>query len=244
MNSTADAVSITTPADRQIRIERIFDAPRSQVWRAWTEPDAHRPVVGTGAQDDRGADGGEAGRALALRGGRQERHPGVRRPLPRSHPARAGSSGPSSGTACPGYVSVDTVELVDLGDGRTRLINTSLFFTDEERDGAMSSGMSEGVIDSYLALDRLLDSLKGQRSRVGAIERGQERLERVQVRGLDQVIVESRREGAAAIRLLSPAGERDERHVGRTPDRCRIRRATSMPSMPGMPMSSSTAVGL
>lgn len=28
-----------TPSDRVVRIERIFDAPRELVWRAWTEPE-------------------------------------------------------------------------------------------------------------------------------------------------------------------------------------------------------------
>ena len=31
--------TVTTPSDRQIRIERIFDAPRERVWRAFTQPD-------------------------------------------------------------------------------------------------------------------------------------------------------------------------------------------------------------
>lgn len=30
---------ITTPTDREIHIERIFDASRDRVWRAFTEPD-------------------------------------------------------------------------------------------------------------------------------------------------------------------------------------------------------------
>ena len=30
---------ITTPSDREIHIERIFDAPRDRVWRAFTDPE-------------------------------------------------------------------------------------------------------------------------------------------------------------------------------------------------------------
>ena len=30
--------TVTTPAEREIRIERVFDAPRARVWRAMTEP--------------------------------------------------------------------------------------------------------------------------------------------------------------------------------------------------------------
>jgi hypothetical protein len=38
MTGTAQAPILTTPDDRIIVIERTFDAPRDQVWRAWTEP--------------------------------------------------------------------------------------------------------------------------------------------------------------------------------------------------------------
>ena len=30
---------LTTPGEREIRIERVFDAPRELVWRAYTEPE-------------------------------------------------------------------------------------------------------------------------------------------------------------------------------------------------------------
>ena len=31
--------SVTTPSEREIHIERIFNAPRNKVWRAFTEPE-------------------------------------------------------------------------------------------------------------------------------------------------------------------------------------------------------------
>ena len=31
---------ITTPTDREIRTERIFNAPRERVWKAWTDAQA------------------------------------------------------------------------------------------------------------------------------------------------------------------------------------------------------------
>ena len=48
----------------------------------------------------------------------------------------------------------------DLGDGRTKILNTSLFFTREERDGMLGSGMEKGMNQSYAALDRLLERLR------------------------------------------------------------------------------------
>jgi uncharacterized protein YndB with AHSA1/START domain len=56
----------------------------------------------------------------------------------------------------PGYPVVNTLELEDLGDGRTKLIATMLFFTPEERDGMVQSGMETGMNQSYAALDAVL----------------------------------------------------------------------------------------
>lgn len=44
----------------------------------------------------------------------------------------------------------------DLGDGRTRVVTTSLFHTTEERDGMLGAGMQAGLDQSYAALDGLL----------------------------------------------------------------------------------------
>ena len=59
----------------------------------------------------------------------------------------------------PGYVVIESVSLEDLADGRTKVVNTSLFYTTEERDGMLSSGMEQGLNESYAALDRLLATL-------------------------------------------------------------------------------------
>jgi uncharacterized protein YndB with AHSA1/START domain len=56
----------------------------------------------------------------------------------------------------PGYVEVTTVTFEDLGDGRTKVVTTALFHTPEERDGMLSSGMEQGLNQSYAALDGLL----------------------------------------------------------------------------------------
>jgi uncharacterized protein YndB with AHSA1/START domain len=56
----------------------------------------------------------------------------------------------------PGHVVIETVTLEDTGDGKTRVVNVSLFHTTEERDGMLHSGMEQGLNQSYAALDRLL----------------------------------------------------------------------------------------
>jgi uncharacterized protein YndB with AHSA1/START domain len=58
----------------------------------------------------------------------------------------------------PGQVVVETLLFEDLGDGRTKIVNLSLFHTTAERDGMLSSGMEHGLNESYAALDRLLSA--------------------------------------------------------------------------------------
>ena len=58
-----------------------------------------------------------------------------------------------------GHVAVETVMFEDLSDGRTRVVNISLFHTTRERDGMLSSGMEQGLNESYAARDRLLAAL-------------------------------------------------------------------------------------
>ncbi|MBC3192656.1 SRPBCC family protein [Pseudonocardia sp. C8] len=56
----------------------------------------------------------------------------------------------------PEAVSLETVRLTPLPDGRTRLESTSVFETVEARDGMLSSGMEVGVTEGYERLDELL----------------------------------------------------------------------------------------
>jgi uncharacterized protein YndB with AHSA1/START domain len=147
--------TITTPADREIRIERIFNAPRSRVWRAFTDPDQLKQWWGRGND---------------LEIVRMEVEPGGHWRYIEHTPdgdhgfeGRYGEIVPEERIVMtfewdgmPTHLSLETVEFEDLGDGRTRVINTSLFLTTEDRDGMLQSGLEEGLNQSYAALDRLL----------------------------------------------------------------------------------------
>ena len=56
----------------------------------------------------------------------------------------------------PEGVSLETIRLEDLGDGRTRLHSTSLVGSFEDRDAILASGMEVGVNEGYEKLDGLL----------------------------------------------------------------------------------------
>lgn len=59
----------------------------------------------------------------------------------------------------PGHVLLETITFEDI-NGKTRLIDTSVFQTIEARDGMLQAGMEEGAHESYELLDELLATLK------------------------------------------------------------------------------------
>ncbi len=155
MNKT----TVTTPMDREIRIERVFEAPRERVWRAFTDPKLVAQWWGRGNKL-------VIERLEVERGGhwRFVEHPPHGKPQgfegrfrEVSPPERLVQSFEWDGM--PGHVVISTTIFEDLGDGRTKVVTTSLFHTTHERDGMLESGMEGGLNQSYAALDRLLASL-------------------------------------------------------------------------------------
>jgi len=59
----------------------------------------------------------------------------------------------------PDGVSLETLTFTDLGNGRTRLVATSLVDSFEGRDQWLASGMDVGINDGYAKLDTLLTDL-------------------------------------------------------------------------------------
>lgn len=146
---------LTQPSDREILVERVFDAPLERVWNAYTDPKLLAQWWGRGHKltieryeltrgghwrfvehTDHGAFGFE-GRFREIK------------PMERL-------SMTFEWDGMPGYPVVNTAVFHDLGDGRTKVVATMLFYTPEERDGMLHSGMEGGMNESYAALDRLL----------------------------------------------------------------------------------------
>ena len=150
--------AVSTPADREIRIERIFNAPRERVWRAFTDPELLAQWWGRGNKLDIERDEVERGGHWRFVEHGPEGVSGFEgRYREVTPPERIVQTFEWDGM--PGYVAINTATFEDLGDGRTRVVTTSLFHTTEERDGMLSSGMERGLNESYAALDRLLAKL-------------------------------------------------------------------------------------
>jgi uncharacterized protein YndB with AHSA1/START domain len=150
--------TVTTPGEREIRIERVFDAPRERVWQAFTDPELVAQWWGRGNRL-------VVERLELERGGHwrfvEHAPDGVhgfegrfREVIP---PERLVMTFEWDGM--PGYVVIESVVFEALGKDRTRVVNLSQFFSTEERDGMLASGMEDGLNQSYAALDRLLARL-------------------------------------------------------------------------------------
>ncbi len=155
----AATATITTPTDREIHIERVFDAPRDLVFATFTDPQLipewWGPRDGTTVVDQMDVRAGGSwrfitadceGNETAFRGTYREVTP----------PERVVQTFEWEGM--PGHVCIETAVFEDLGD-RTRVINTSLFHTTEERDGMLASGMERGLNETYARMDELLARL-------------------------------------------------------------------------------------
>jgi uncharacterized protein YndB with AHSA1/START domain len=155
----AQRAAITTPTDREIRVERVFAARRERVFAVYTDPELipewYGPRGGTTIVDRmevragggwrfvyRDADGSET----AFRGTYREITP----------PERIVQTWEWEGM--PGHVSVETATFEDLGD-RTRVVTVALYHTTEERDGMLASGMEGGMNETYERLDEVLARL-------------------------------------------------------------------------------------
>jgi uncharacterized protein YndB with AHSA1/START domain len=154
---TTNKLVVTTPGDREIHAERVFDAPRARVFATYLDPELIPQwwgPHGTETTVDRfEAEAGGAWRFVVRNSdGTETAFRGtIREIVP---PERIVQTFEWEGM--PGHVSVDTAVFEDLGDGRTKLISTSIFHTTEERDGMVESGMEGGMAETLDRLEELL----------------------------------------------------------------------------------------
>ncbi|OLL18085.1 MULTISPECIES: SRPBCC family protein [unclassified Rhodococcus (in: high G+C Gram-positive bacteria)] len=148
-------LAVTTPSEREIRVERVFDADRDRVWAAYTEPELLAQWWGRGNRLDVERYEFERGghwRFVEHSDGETHGFEGRFREIaPKDRIVQS-----FEWDGMPAYVAIDTATFKDLGDGRTRVVTVSQFHTPEERDGMLNSGMAEGLGQSYDALDALL----------------------------------------------------------------------------------------
>lgn len=148
---------VSKTGERELRIERTFDAPRDRVWKAMTDPKLLAQWWGRGnkltVEKFELERGGHWRFVEHTPDGESHGFEGrFREIVPQSKLSMT-----FEWDGMPGYPVVNTNVLEEIDGGkRTRLVVTSLFFTQAELDGMMKSGMEGGMNQSYQALDRLL----------------------------------------------------------------------------------------
>lgn len=154
--TNSNQTTLSTPSEREIVTERVFDAPRERVFAAYTDPEliprwwGPRRMTTTVEQMDVRAGGGW--RFIARDpDGVEQAFRGIYREV--TPPERLVQTFEWEGM--PGHVIIDTVTFEDLGGG-TKLTTTSLFHTGQERDGMLASGMEQGLTETHDRLAELL----------------------------------------------------------------------------------------
>jgi uncharacterized protein YndB with AHSA1/START domain len=142
MNDT----TVTTPNELEIRVERTFDAPRAHVFSVWTDPELIPEWWGDGTVvEEMDVRPGGTWRFRTAYGVVEGEFREV------EAPARLVQTFQNH---------LQTLEFEELGDDQTRLTQTMLFATTEERDTSMQYGVEEGAKGGFARIDAVLDTIR------------------------------------------------------------------------------------
>jgi uncharacterized protein YndB with AHSA1/START domain len=141
MNTTA----VTTPNELEIRVERIFDAPRGHVYSVWTDPELIPEWWGQGTVvEEMDVRSGGRYRFRTANGVVEGEFREVQRPERLVQTFQN---------------HVQTLEFEDLGE-QTKLTQTMRFETSEQRDTTMKYGVEAGAKSGHKRVDALLARLR------------------------------------------------------------------------------------
>jgi uncharacterized protein YndB with AHSA1/START domain len=136
---------VTTPSELEIRVERVFDAPRAHVFSVWTDPELIPEWWGDGTVVEE----------MDVRPGGAYRF----------RTAFGVVEGEFREVDVPERIvqtfmnHLQTLEFEDLGE-RTKLTQTMRFETTEQRDTTMSYGVEAGAEAGFERVDAVLQTLR------------------------------------------------------------------------------------
>ena len=140
MNET----TVTTPGDLEIRVERVFDAPREHVFSVWTDPELIPEWWGDGTVVEE-----------------MDVRPGGSYRFRTAHGVVEGEFRevePPERLVQTFMNHLQTLEFEDLGQ-QTKLTQTMRFETTEQRDMTMQYGVEAGAEAGFERVDAVLQAL-------------------------------------------------------------------------------------
>src|SRR5919106_1153137 len=142
--STMNTTTVTTPNELEIRVERIFDAPRAHVYSVWTNPDLIPEWWGDGTVvEEMDVRPGGAYRFQTAFGVVEGEFREV------DPPERLVQTFQNH---------LQTLEFEDLGE-QTKLTQTMRFEKTEQRDTTMQYGVEKGSRGGFARIDAVLEKI-------------------------------------------------------------------------------------
>jgi len=135
------STTVTTPTELEIRVERVFDAPRDHVYSVWTDPTLIPEWWGDGTVvEEMDVRPGGSWRFRTAYGVVEGEYREVEAPQRLVQTFQN---------------HLQTLEFEDLGE-QTKLTQTMLFGTTEERDTTMQYGVEDGAKQGFARIDEVL----------------------------------------------------------------------------------------
>jgi uncharacterized protein YndB with AHSA1/START domain len=135
------STTVTTPTELEIRVERVFDAPRDHVYAVWTDPTLIPDWWGDGTVvEEMDVRPGGSWRFRTAYGVVEGEYREVEAPQRLVQTFQN---------------HLQTLEFEDLGE-QTKLTQTMLFGTTEERDTTMQYGVEDGAKQGFARIDAVL----------------------------------------------------------------------------------------
>jgi uncharacterized protein YndB with AHSA1/START domain len=152
---------VAEPGKQELFITREFDAPRELVFKAHTDPELFVQWLGPrgltmNLETFEPVSGGRWRYTHKDQDGNEYGFHGVFHEVT---PQRMIQTFEFEGLPESGHVTLETLTLEALPNGRTKLTAQSVFQSVTDRDGMIQSGMETGVNEGYERLDELLETI-------------------------------------------------------------------------------------